>query len=102
MRIMDWSSDVCSSDLIGLEPIDARRFLGQLPPDWQQQPRHHVQRRGLKIGDGRKLGIPDAGAPIMVGGLPMAHDEIGAQRSEERRVGKACVSTLRSRWSAYH
>src|SRR3546814_10821609 len=27
---------------------------------------------------------------------------IGGQRSEERRVGKECVSTCRSRWSPYH
>src|SRR3546814_11760832 len=27
---------------------------------------------------------------------------IRASRSEERRVGKACVSTCRSRWSPYH
>src|SRR3546814_15383946 len=65
MRISDWSSDVCSSDL--------------LPPDRQQQARHDVQRRGLEIGDGRTLGIPDAGEQIAVGRLPMARREIGAQ-----------------------
>src|SRR3546814_11541932 len=35
----------------------------------------------------------------LVGGLGMAP---GANRSEERRVGKECVSTCRSRWSPYH
>src|SRR3546814_19752674 len=34
-------------------------------------------------------------------GLGAGH-RIGAQRSEERRVGKECVSTCRSRWSPYH
>src|SRR3546814_4708039 len=29
-------------------------------------------------------------------------DDLSLQRSEERRVGKECVSTCRSRWSPYH
>src|SRR3546814_12431921 len=29
-------------------------------------------------------------------------DSVSAERSEERRVGKECVSTCRSRWSPYH
>src|SRR3546814_1475345 len=76
VRISDWSSDVCSSDL-SLEPgHDRRRFLGR--------------RRG--------------GAGI---GYAMACDGQRsrwqpANRSEERRVGKECVSTCRSRWSPYH
>src|SRR3546814_2388437 len=37
-------------------------------------------------------------APIE--GTPIARDD--AERSEERRVGKECVSTCRSRWSPYH
>src|SRR3546814_3988112 len=30
------------------------------------------------------------------------HNKMGFERSEERRVGKECVSTCRSRWSPYH
>src|SRR3546814_2364516 len=32
--------------------------------------------------------------------IPLLHEE--KERSEERRVGKECVSTCRSRWSPYH
>src|SRR3546814_9374051 len=71
MRISDWSSDVCSSDLElpgffeghkGVIRLDIYNFLNLLNEDW-----------GLTRG-----------------------------RSEERRVGKECVSTCRSRWSPYN
>src|SRR3546814_2291807 len=68
MRISDWSSDVCSSDLI------------------EQSGSHAGQ---LKC----RLSVPAVKAKIHVG---------ESCRSEERRVGKECVSTCRSRWSPYH
>src|SRR3546814_7534764 len=68
MRISDWSSDVCSSD------------LGRHA---DHHPVLHVH-AGSRAGAGGDLAIPDPG------------------RSEERRVGKECVSTCRSRWSPYH
>src|SRR3546814_3697445 len=80
MRISDWSSDVCSSDLVR---------LGQ--PGFQ--------------GNGIHAGAfePVAGE-LIFGGL---EDGLfvfltNAARSEERRVGKECVSTCRSRWSPSH
>src|SRR3546814_3703486 len=74
LRISDWSSDVCSSDLAGLAvPI-------RLPGC----PCHTE-------------GIADARATFC-GPCLRRH----AVRSEERRVGKECVSTCRSRWSPYH
>src|SRR3546814_5472980 len=75
MRISDWSSDVCSSDLLhsrnipapcGFEFVRPAR-TGHLSESIDQ----HVQ-------------------------------QLGISRSEERRVGKECVSTCRSRWSQYH
>src|SRR3546814_7862323 len=80
MRISDWSSDVCSSDLDGAEPVDQRdtRPLGVRP-----------------AGDGKIRG----GRNPAETGLPLRR-RVG--RSEERRVGKECVSTCRSRWSPYH
>src|SRR3546814_2147524 len=85
MRISDWSSDVCSSDL-----ADRGRCGGGGGAGPRQQPAHgwgctgrgHLRprRRGRHIGGGRT----------------------GDRRSEERRVGKECVSTCRSRWSPYH
>src|SRR3546814_15212953 len=32
----------------------------------------------------------------------IARQRVAGRRSEERRVGKECVSTCRSRWSPYH
>src|SRR3546814_11549741 len=127
MRISDWSSDVCSSDL-----ADRKQGIGQAPGAWK-----------LQIGILSEKGVPAAFSSRI------AHlDEIvrtifrhfnssGVQngnagdkrceqvrtllrglryqqpagagagdrelsRSEERRVGKECVSTCSSRWSPYH
>src|SRR3546814_10606041 len=82
MRISDWSSDVCSSDLT-----------------YQRADR-------LPILDGRRrvrLGRHDVGDELaakvnLVRLRDVARDEDDL-RSEERRVGKECVSTCRSRWS---
>src|SRR3546814_10464004 len=76
LRISDWSSDVCSSDL-----SRARGPAGEPPPV--------VAGRGERTGG---LGAADWGGP-----RPGGH-----HRSDERRVGKECVSTCRSRWSPYH
>src|SRR3546814_3606933 len=89
MRISDWSSDVCSSDLGHREGTDgltrlARPFLrlcaalsvGAWRTTGDQRQRQHRKQR-----------------------LACVHP---ISRSEERRVGKECVSTCRSRWSPYH
>src|SRR3546814_13231080 len=96
MRISDWSSDVCSSDLVcdriaallndpqavhGLVPDASAETLSRLLAEAERQ---HIL---LTTGS--------------------AHDRIQllsatVDRSEERRVGKECVSTCRSRWSSYH
>src|SRR3546814_6158302 len=70
MRISDWSSDVCSSDLHG--------------------GRERLHASGCDAARGQRCG----------GRLRLQGNEVG--RSEERRVGKECVSTCRSRWSPYH
>src|SRR3546814_15135163 len=70
MRISDWSSDVCSSDL--LRPARPRRQGGALTPAAKGRDR------------------------------PLSAVRAGVIRSEERRAGKECVSTCRSRWSPYH
>src|SRR5260370_32358874 len=81
----DWSSDVCSSDLVGdLEArvADLARLLAE---DRPQQP---LLGRQLGLALGRDLADEH-----------VARAHLGADaRSEERRVGKEC----RSRWSPYH
>src|SRR3546814_8864384 len=79
MRISDWSSDVCSSDL-GKRPKQAVALLAR------RDPAQHFAARDVDLGD---LVVPRLGG-------------IEPFRSEERRVGKECVSTCRSRWSPYH
>src|SRR3546814_17273695 len=77
MRISDWSSDVCSSDLVLCK----------------------------EFGPAQSLVLEDVASPVakkkeVLLGVHAAG--VNFPRSEERRVGKACVSTCRSRWSPYH
>src|SRR3546814_4536572 len=71
MRISDWSSDVCSSDL---------RF---------SYLRRQISPSSTGLAKTLSTGI-------------LKKPWIWSARSEERRVGKECVSTCRSRWSPYH
>src|SRR3546814_2137520 len=98
MRISDWSSDVCSSDLAEIETrvcvtaqhrdlLDQVLEIAGIDPDIDQAWIHDVQ---FAASPTRWL-TPSLGAP---------HD--GTTRSEERRVGKECVSTCRFGWSPYH
>src|SRR3546814_17977753 len=96
MRISDWSSDVCSSDLAGArEPIGDARVNDAQPPDRAEQPERAAPRcldqPAIGSGKRRQLAAPDVDA-----------DQYLRLRSEERRLGKECVSTCRSWWSPYH
>src|SRR3546814_3138126 len=78
MRISDWSSDVCSSDFTALA-VAAMRAHAPLA--------------------NAVSGVFDGPPP----GVCFPYVTVGeSPRSEERRVGKECVSTCRSRWSPYH
>src|SRR3546814_6184472 len=79
MRISDWSSDVCSSDL-------------HVPLSLEAQ----LEARALMMASNNILS-PANGEPIIV---PSQGVVLGLyyMRSEERRVGKECVSTCRTRW----
>src|SRR3546814_4212012 len=97
MRISDWSSDVCSSDLLGHPPIelDSKCFVCIIVIHYDQDflPRRIHKRHIVQAVD--NIGsYSDRARPDKLGG--MGDDVI---RSEERRVGKECVSTCRSRWS---
>src|SRR3546814_14505102 len=100
MRISDWSSDVCSSDL-GLD--HRRRGLdGAVARPWNGEPaRGPGLRRGLRRG-GLAVARP-AGRRRQPGARhrPGAAGKRGVASSEERRVGEGWVSTFRSGWSRY-
>src|SRR3546814_16334828 len=99
MRISDWSSDVCSSDLGEL--FDVLVQFGQREGDFT--PRFQLlQPESLEITDQHELGqIVIAQAKHVIVRLPLGLEQIFA-RSEERREGKECVSTCRSRGWTYH
>src|SRR3546814_9011296 len=90
MRISDWSSDVCSSDLA--QPLRAH-FPGSLDGERRSPAHRHPSRLARHRGaaQGRE---GDGGGAASRPRLYL--------RSEARRVGKECVSTCRSRWSPYH
>src|SRR3546814_6377572 len=90
MRISDWSSDVCSSDL----PSETQHIVAHV----LGLPAHRVVCRSLRMGGG--FGGKETQANSFAALAALAAQITG--RSEERRVGKECVSTCRSRWSPYH
>src|SRR3546814_20504912 len=103
MRISDWSSDVCSSDLGGAE--GDLGLVDHADDDGQRSRR--AEREGGGLGKYRLHGstFPVFAAPARnAPGRPMLCRERAncGTRSEERRVGKECVSTCRARWSTYH
>src|SRR3546814_19655077 len=128
MRISDWSSDVCSSDLAGFlripngdNPLDAsavhpeaypvvKRILEKIKTEANQIMGQPGALKGVSPSEftDERFGLPtvkDIFQEIEKPGRDPRPEFKTAQlkeRSEERRVGKACVSTCRSRWSPYH
>src|SRR3546814_4347527 len=89
MRISDWSSDVCSSDLAGI-PTHIERWFS-LSRFWPR-----VRETGATVID------PIGTMVTLICQQPEGpgdRDHNVRVRSEGRRVGKECVSTFRSRWS---
>src|SRR3546814_11091014 len=143
MRISDWSSDVCSSDLTilpgrAVAKLDLRLVPNQTRAEAEKKLRAHLDKHGFtdvevnvsggydptevaedsrlvrsELATYKKLGVATSLNPRMAGSwpgatftappvaIPAAHFGIG-HRSEERRVGKECVSTCGSRGSRYH
>src|SRR3546814_15400300 len=98
MRISDWSSDVCSSDL-----GDGRSARSAALADL----RHEAVDIRLVVhivhaGTHHRLEPAAREADAAAGAGGGADVDALGDRSEERRVGKECVSTGRSRWSPYH
>src|SRR3546814_11901119 len=111
MRISDWSSDVCSSDLysrisqyhihdlhpsvidsVGRPGVSCRQINSyHLMIDVIEMCMTRLWRTGTRVNENN----------IIRGGF-MKSFRYFRGRSEERRVGKECVSTCRSRWSPFH
>src|SRR3546814_21157299 len=112
MRISDWSSDVCSSDLVedvpGIYSLTAEAGIRLsdysntgTSTTWKAggtwEPFRGYKLRGIYQHSVRSPNISELFTPITTGLANLAED-----RSEERRVGKECGSTCRYRWSPYH
>src|SRR3546814_17150013 len=99
MRISDWSSDVCSSDLI-LSISRIKEIHKRLPNT------HLVMHGSSSVPQDLLAEIREFGGDMKeTYGVPVEEIQEAIKfgvRSEERRVGKECVSTCRSRWSPYH
>src|SRR3546814_18693583 len=99
MRISDWSSDVCSSDLVagrlvaaavavgrrGIEQRIAFERLGQIGLEFEVRQRQQLDRLLQLRCHHQRLRLAEIEA-----------------RSEERRVGEECVCTCRTRRSPYN
>src|SRR3546814_12000512 len=97
MRISDWSSDVCSSDLgkvRGQEADGTTDTCEGVKRSSQASPKLTKHFVNLKNG----LFIVSVVRSQGESGSAKIYDD----RSEERREGKECVSTCRSRWSQNH
>src|SRR3546814_11315429 len=98
MRISDWSSDVCSSDLIVKAALAATAvsLCAAGPASAETYPSKQIV---LIVPFS-----PGSGADLIARALvPKMQEDLKVPiRSEERRVGKECVSKCRSRWSADH
>src|SRR3546814_18340110 len=101
MRISDWSSDVCSSDLRLNDPLSNKKRAGEAGSSWGCRVGGSLKRSGAAEGRepaGRspKRGRLREGAESYAKDLGQRYSPV---RSEGRRVGKECVRTCRVRWS---
>src|SRR3546814_14019482 len=99
MRISDWSSDVCSSDLCD----DVMEKINKPPRLIGFYSSKQIEENTNEKNNSRIIAYSIVLALLLVvfGWLIFSRTTVGG-RSEERRVGKECVSTCRSRWSPYH
>src|SRR3546814_18359584 len=105
MRISDWSSDVCSSDLRPLLPLVQRQVRSWYPQVRGRRASHRQQLEalGLRLSDdrgGHGSALHASARRLPPRGRQGYNVRVG--RSDVRRVGTACVSPCRSRWVPYH
>src|SRR3546814_10919307 len=102
MRISDWSSDVCSSDLLhGDHPFfgTGQAEAPPMPRHWRRLPGASRVRTGVARPSNPVAGIGPKYRPSILSAAALSRKN---SRSEERRVGKEWVSTGRFWWSPYH
>src|SRR3546814_13959658 len=99
MRISDWSSDVCSSDLSDRRSAGRTLGFGEVEEERLRRSSKGIYHFEIAV-ERRSVTVPQRSASS---DKRCARQQLIARnRSEERRVGKECVSTCRSRWSPYH
>src|SRR3546814_5458191 len=104
MRISDWSSDVCSSDLLNPETSDSYSAGFVWSPGfasntwWSERVDYEVTWYRHELSGAIQAIDAQTQLDLCVETL----DPEFCNKSEERRVGKECVSTCRSRWSPNH
>src|SRR3546814_15275904 len=118
MRISDWSSDVCSSDFSSVPASLNRKKMSGKPPFFSASLQIFIEAiadSGV-LGEGFQMQMSPQAAATNAFQAQTATGKLNAEmiptrpsgchcsymRSEERRVGKECVSTCRSRGSPYH
>src|SRR3546814_19629446 len=106
MRISDWSSDVCSSDLIAHlaeqfleDPVTVSVTPAATTVEKISQYSTFVEQKEKQALLHSIVASEDIDRALIFTRTQHGADRV---RSEERRVGKECVSTCRSRWAADH
>src|SRR3546814_17243529 len=104
MRISDWSSDVCSSDLRPTTATRTARLAAALVFVLAASvlPAAAASVRLMAFGDSLTHGYGLASGETFPEQLEAALRADGLDRSEERRVGTECVRKCSSRWSPYN
>src|SRR3546814_16860422 len=102
MRISDWSSDVCASDL-NLAYLVCRYCVVSIEYQGVSMSRQAFICDAIRTPFGRYGGALSSVRADDLAAVPLrALVERNPGRSEERRVGKECVSPCRYRWWPYH
>src|SRR3546814_20505122 len=102
MRISDWSSDVCSSDLSNISLNEKLKTQSMRDPLTGLYNRRYMEDALERtIDSSARDNTPTSVVMIDLDNFQRPNDALG-HRSEERRGGTECVRTCRSRWSPYH
>src|SRR3546814_17536283 len=100
MRISDWSSDVCSSDLS--KTASTLKQGSKMSMEEAKKNRKAPPDTPSNLGSNASKDIAAALTALLADVFALHVTTKNCHRSEERRVGKVCVSTRRYRWSKYH